>query len=161
MSVQKLCECVDVSLFQFITHHDGQVFHFFQCFSGFFAASDVVAYYVAEEVSCQAALSCVDQGEAFLEFCFCGFIQFRVFHTKFLFHTRTGSDIFYAAGQASDLILPAAACAHDLLQVQDQLIYIGIRPVCSEKFSDGADSCSGKDAAGSQSGTFRHAFYPG
>ena len=87
-------------------------------FQTFRLVADIAADNITKQVSRQPPLACINNRKAFGKLFLCLFVQFNVLNIYLLIDTRRGGYELYARSDAADLILPAAACGHDLLHCE-------------------------------------------
>ena len=109
----------------------------------------------------QPPLAGIYEGKTLLELLSRCFRDFHLFHAYFLIDTGHGGNKFNAGGQAADLILPAAAGAHDLFHIQDDIVNLLLRGFSSQKFKQSLHAGAGKDAAGAKPGALGDSYNTG
>ena len=124
MIVQKFCETVYISAFQFKAHKGSSLLDLFQGKEAVRFVSHITSYHIPEKVSCQSSLTGVDQHKTFIQFFLCLFRNLDMGHFDLLVNARHGGDVFQTGGNATYLILPAAACGHDLLHGKNMGIQV-------------------------------------
>src|SRR5699024_5089042 len=117
--------------------------------------------HVAQQITRQTPLPCVDQGKPVLQLTFRFFRHLNLLHSQVLINSRIGRNELYPVCQTADLILPAASRAHDLLHAEHNVIDLIFRPVQSEKFKNSLYTCSREDTARPKPGAFRYTVYLG
>lgn len=124
-------------------------------------APQITAHHITEQVAGQPPLAGIYEGKTLLELLSRCFRDFHLFHAYFLIDAGHGGNKFDAGGQAADLILPAAAGAHDLLHVQDDIVNLLLRGFSSQKFKQSLHAGAGKNAAGAKPGALGDSNNPG
>ena len=123
MVIQQLRKAIHVAALQFKPHQRRHLLDLLQCKHTVRLIAGIPSDHVTEQVSCQPALTGVDQAETLVQFLLCFLRDFHMYYLQLLVNPRHGSDVLQPLCDTAHLILPAASGGHDLLHGQ----YMGIQ----------------------------------